>query len=216
VGLPRDEPGTGDGALRCGEEGGRRRNEGLRRSAISGEPTADLIVGELEAEREWRRSLEQRALSLVSGAGVIGSLAGIAARSFELPILTRIMLGLGIAFLAGGALLGLAVGYPNPAPAVATSGLRKRIGLDEWSQPMEKHLRSASRARLQIIDAFRGVNGRKARRLKLAMRLAAAGIAFLLAAVIVLVGWGGPPAPSEPEPAANMPPPAASRQGEPG
>lgn len=123
---------------------------------------------------------------------MIGSLAGIAARSFELPIATRILLGLGLAALAAGALLGLAVAYPVPAPGVGTSGLWKAVAPDEWSQPTEKHHRRASRSRLKIIDAFRGVNGSKARRLRWAMRFAGAGVALLLAAIIVLVGWGGP------------------------
>jgi hypothetical protein len=113
------------------------------------------------------------------------------ARSFELPVATRVLLGLGLAGLAAGALLGLSVAYPVLVPAVSRVGLGRALDPEEWDRPAEEHLIRASRARLSIVAESRDVNGGKARRLRWAVWAAAAGVAFLLAAIIVALAVGG-------------------------
>jgi hypothetical protein len=157
----------------------------MTEGAIGGEPTAVLIQEELESERDWRRSLEQRALSLFAIAGVIASLAGIAVRGASLEMAAKIPLALGFGAFAVGAIFGLSVAYPVLVPAVDRRGLARAIEPEEWEQPPEAHLRRASRVRLRILGASRDENQKKAKRLRWAVWCAAAGIALLLAAIIV-------------------------------
>lgn len=154
-------------------------------SAITGEPSADLIREELEAQRDWWRSLENRALSLFASAGVIAGLAGIAGRGTGLPCASRVLLGLALGALAAGAVLGLTVTYPAAVLAAPTSELRKSLSDEQWRAPAEEHLRRASRARLEMIETTRKVNGLKTRLLRIGVWCAGAGIVLLLAAVLI-------------------------------
>ncbi len=100
------------------------------------EPTAALIKDELDAEREARRSLEQRALSLFASAGVIGSLAGIAGRSKHIGTGPQVLLAAALVALATGALFGLSVAWPVLVEeALDPDELRQAIENDgDWGQ----------------------------------------------------------------------------------
>ncbi|MDP9201115.1 MAG: hypothetical protein M3P26_04180 [Gemmatimonadota bacterium] len=152
---------------------------------MPGEPTAQLIQDELEAEREWKRSLEQRALTLLGAAGVIGSLAGVSARGSGLPDGTRVLLVLSLGALGIGVGFALSVAYPVLVPGVSRVSLAKALQDDGWNDATEENLRLASRARLNILGYARDANEKKALRLRLALWAVGVGIALLLTGVIV-------------------------------
>jgi hypothetical protein len=164
---------------------------------ISGEPTAALIVEELQAESDWRRSLEQRALSLFASAGLIGGVASVAAGGSALKDLPKWLLGLGLGSLGLGALLGLVVAFPFLAPAVRTESLRATLAdVQQWARPADAYLAQASEARLDMIDQTRRVNTLKARALGVGVGLAALGIALLFCAVLFALIFGPKPLPA--------------------
>ena len=115
---------------------------------MGGEPTADLITEVLQAERDTRRALEQRALSLFASAGVIGGLSGIASRGSELSLIASILFTLALVALATGAVIGLLVAMPVLVPEVLeTAGLRGGISDKEWDRGPDAHLRRAAETR---------------------------------------------------------------------
>jgi hypothetical protein len=130
-------------------------------------------------------------LSLFASAGVIGGLAGIAARGPRLPAGARWCVGGALVLLALGALGGLYVALPKYALAVDTEPLRQTIDDPKlWAAPTEEHLRRSYRAILTMIDSSRAVNGEKAKWLRRAIYCSGGGIVLLLAAVvIVLACW---------------------------
>ncbi len=164
---------------------------------ISGEPIAALIVEELQAESDWRRSLEQRALSLFASAGLIGGLASVAAGGSAFRDLQKWLLGLGLGSLGVGALLGLVVAFPFLAPAVRTESLRATLAdVQQWARPADAYLAQASEARLDMIDQTRRVNTLKARALRVGVGFAALGIGLLLCAVLSTLIFGLKPVPA--------------------
>ena len=154
---------------------------------ITGEPTADLIKEELEAERDWRRSLEQRALSLFASCGVIGGLSGIAARGHWLPVGAQWCLGTALVSFAFAAIGGLAVAFPVLAPSVKAEQLGEALGEEPWAAPADAHLVRASIARVGMIKHTRRLNDRKAIVLRWATCVSAIGICLLLAAVVIVL-----------------------------
>ena len=152
---------------------------------MTGEPTAELIRDELNAERDTRRSFEQRALSLFASASVIGGLLGIAARGQDFPTITRIALVLAIMALAAGALYGLAVAHPSVIEEVLDPDeMRQGIGDEDWEHDAAEHLRRASRHRIVVIERANAENERKGKLLRRGVRCAFAAIVFLLIGVV--------------------------------
>jgi hypothetical protein len=152
---------------------------------MSGEPTAELIRDELAAERDTRRSFEQRALSLFASAGVIGGLLGIASRGQDLPTVSRVALVFAIAALGAGALYGLAVANPTVIEEVLDPDeLRDGIDDEDWKQEAVEHLRRASRARIVVMENAHAENERKGKLLRRGMWCAFAAIVFLLVGVV--------------------------------
>jgi hypothetical protein len=122
---------------------------------------------------------------LFASAGVIGSLAGIAARGTDLSVVTRVFLVLALLALAAGALFGLSVAYPKLVNEVVKSNeLRQALEPDEWDRPADDHLIRASRARIKIAEEARATNNQKAGRLRIGVWWAGGGIILLLTAAI--------------------------------
>jgi hypothetical protein len=146
----------------------------------------------LAAERDARRLLEQRALSLFASAGVVAGLAGVAARGVSLPVPASVALVVSIVALGIGAILGLLVAFPiligeaiKPDELLASVGDVDAGGQVEgdWDEPSENHLKRASRARINAIRAARSGNQTKATILRWGVGFAIGGISALLFAV---------------------------------
>jgi hypothetical protein len=129
--------------------------------------------------------LEQRALSVLASAGVIGSLAGISARSAGLPDATRTLLVVALVGLGAAAVMALLVAYPVSIDEVDADSLRLKLEPAAWAGEAETHLRLASTARLHILENFRAVNAHKALFLRVALIATGVGVVFLLAGVVV-------------------------------
>lgn len=152
----------------------------------------ELIAGQLTEERAAKNSLEQRAASGVTWAGglVAASLALLSTISGN-PVATGFVL-LGAALLAAAAFFGTRVITPRDYQEAELGKLKSIIANPDLMRAGEHDAlwRSAEQA-IEILEAARGVNGGKAKTLRIELRFLAGGTASLALAVaaIVVDGW---------------------------
>jgi hypothetical protein len=151
-----------------------------------------FIKTELEAQKERKASLEQRALNVITTSGVLVSLLfGLAAvitsqEGFVLSDRARDWLAGALFFFVGAALAALVVNAPLRYRYVRADDLVK--GLNErWGDSLRSAERTVARTRVDLYRVHLAKNQLKGKILLGAMGAEVVGIACLAYAVLVVM-----------------------------
>ena len=155
---------------------------------------SELISNALSQEYARKQSLEQRGLAVITTAGTLVSLIfGFAifagAKSINLPLAVKILIGLGLGAFLLAAIFGLAINRPLASyyAPVAVSSLRRAVEPENWVGDMVEASRKMSEFRVSELDSWRNGNGLKANSLHRAVAAETAGVALITAGILVLI-----------------------------
>jgi Domain of unknown function (DUF1994). len=161
-----------------------------------------LVKEQLTEERARKTSLEQRGLAVITSSGTLAALLfGLTAlvtkaQAFELPPPAALLLALAALLFVIAAVLGLAVNWTVFYIEVEPEGLRG-LQAEDWAGDEAEAAKTVAAAWTEIIEGARPRNGSKANLLRGAILAELVAIAFVLAAVLVVLGLtGSSPVPS--------------------
>lgn len=150
---------------------------------------AALAAEQLEAERASKNSLEHRGLIVVTASGLIASIASIAGRNADLPVVSVVLLVLSLCAFAGAAVLGILVAFPRVYDEVDVADLGAWLERSSWEASGSLGLMRATQKRIDLLRAFRVQNQAKAKLLTWAFGAEILAVLLLLVSAIILVAF---------------------------
>lgn len=157
------------------------------------QPYQDLLTGLLAEERERKKSIEARGMSVVTSSGTLATLLfGLAAlvtgsEGFELPATSRQLLVASVVFFALAGILGIFTNKPLLYAEPGTDWLKKVIEPGVWDGTTSVlAARRAAEARVSTIKSFRDKNKQKVRLLTAAITLQVVAVTSLALAVLLV------------------------------
>jgi hypothetical protein len=151
-----------------------------RPAEIAGGAMAALAVEQLEVERASKNSLEHRGLIVVAASGLIASIASIAGRNADFPVVSVVFLVLSLCAFAGAAVLGILVALPRVYEEVDVADLGAWLERSSWEASGSLGLMRATQKRIELLRAFRVQNQAKAKLLTWAFWAEILGVLLLL------------------------------------
>jgi hypothetical protein len=157
----------------------------------AGQSYLDLIVRQLDEERQAKGSIEERAAAslTVSGAlvtALLGLASGAVGSGFHLPDLSRGLVAEAILLLFGSSVFALRALTPRDYREVTPKWLESLLDRDLWQSKGWIGTREEAKALLPILRTARTVNKHKSWSLRVAYRCQAIGIALLALAILFL------------------------------
>jgi hypothetical protein len=152
-----------------------------------------FLEAQLAEERATKKSLEERALSVITTSGGITTLllalGALVTDSdtFELPDAARFLLVLALAAFVAAAILALIVNAPATYAEVTTDSLDAIVTPEAMNAPAVEADQQLSAAQVGVIKASRAKNADKANLLRRAVLVEIAGIACVAAAVVIIL-----------------------------
>lgn len=160
----------------------------------AGDVYARVIDELLQQERDRKASLEQRALAVITSAGVLVTLVlgfsafGSARQATTISVPARVLLLAALLALLAAAVASLRINQPvDYSPLGVNKDLRMMLTDELWEDTSVVARRAIAEFRVGEIDRWREENGRKARRLQIAFIAESTGVALLVASVGVLL-----------------------------
>ena len=156
---------------------------------------AAVIEYELEQERERAKSLEQRALAVITNSGVLVTLifgfgalvkgqAGIAS---HLPLIAHIALALALVAFVVAAIMSLLTNRPRAYKPLGVRTDLQRMVVDLWTMPADSARRAIAEFRVGEIDRWRDNNMLKATSLQYAIAMECCGIGLVALSMVVIL-----------------------------
>jgi hypothetical protein len=164
---------------------------------VAGDAYRTLIDGMVAETRATKASLEQRGLAVITTSGaLVALLLGIVAivkgaNGYVIPGLAALLLAVALVLFGAAAIAGLIVNWPRGYQEVKVADVRALVeNQAEWEGPAVAAQRESASALLNVVEAARSLNNGKGRWLKRAMTLEVVAVAFMGAAVVLLLAAG--------------------------
>jgi hypothetical protein len=155
----------------------------------AGDALLGLARAELDEERDHRRNIEQKALSVITSSGaLVALLFGLAAittsaTSFQVTGWERSLLILALAGFFAAGVVAIVATWPAQAGMAASELERHSKDASIWTRPSADAAAAIFGAIVGKLTQLSAVNDKKAKKLVLAMSLQLVGVACAAAAV---------------------------------